>query len=120
VKRLHPDALESLRRYTWPGNVRELENWIHREFLLTEADVIDSRIDRAWCDAPATTAGQQLEDFRAAKARALAEFECAYVTRVLAEAGGNVTMAARIAGKERRSFGKLLKKLGIDRARYNS
>ena len=55
-----------------------------------------------------------------AKARALAEFESAYVARVLAAAGGNVTLAARIAGKERRSFGKLLKKHGIDKAQYHS
>ncbi len=121
-KRLHPETLESLRRYAWPGNVRELENWIHRELLLTEDDEIHTHVDRAWYDARGDTGAQQepLADFRAAKARAMAEFEGAYVARVLAEAGGNVTIAARIAGKERRSFGKLLKKLGIDRSRYHS
>jgi DNA-binding NtrC family response regulator len=120
-KRLHPDTVESLRRYSWPGNVRELENWIHRALLLTEDDVIRSDVDQSWCDATCDTDARQepLQDFRAAKARALAEFEDAYVTRVLAEAGGNVTVAARIAGKERRSFGKLLKKLGIDKTRYH-
>ncbi len=115
-KRLHPDAVASLRRYAWPGNVRELENWIHRELLLTDDDEICSRVDQAvWFDPPDDRDGPQvtLQDFRAAKARALADFESAYVTRVLAEADGNVTVAARIAGKERRSFGKLLKKLGI-------
>ncbi len=125
-KRLHPAALESLRRYAWPGNVRELENWIHRELLLTEGEEIGSRIDQvdntAWFDAKDDRDSLEptLEDFRSAKARALAEFESAYVGRVLAAAGGNVTLAARIAGKERRSFGKLLKKHGIDKAQYHS
>jgi DNA-binding NtrC family response regulator len=119
VKRLHPDTVESLRRYSWPGNVRELENWIHRELLLTEDEEIRSRIDQtscvgAGCDRDPLA---DLEDFRTAKERALAEFESTYAARVLAEAGGNVTIAARIAGKERRSFGRLLKKYGIDKAR---
>ena len=39
---------------------------------------------------------------------------------VLARANGNVTAAARMAGKERRAFGKLLKKYGIDKRRYHS
>jgi DNA-binding NtrC family response regulator len=120
VKRLHPDTVESLRRYSWPGNVRELENWIHRELLLTEGEEIRSRIDQPpyvgiGCDRDPLAA--DLEDFRTAKERALAEFESSYAARVLAEAGGNVTIAARIAGKERRSFGRLLKKYGIDKAR---
>jgi two-component system response regulator GlrR len=121
-KRLHPTTLESLRRYPWPGNVRELENWVHRALLLTDDDEIRSDVDPPWCEARHDTGGQEepLKDFRAAKARAMAEFEGAYVARALAEAGGNVTIAARIAGKERRSFGKLLKKLGIDKSRYHS
>jgi transcriptional regulator of acetoin/glycerol metabolism len=39
---------------------------------------------------------------------------------VLAESRGNVTIAARLAGKERRTFGKLMKKYGIDRTRYKN
>ena len=122
LKRLHPDTVESLRRYTWPGNVRELENWIHRQLLLTENEEIHSEVDAPSHDAACERGREQtaLEDFRTAKARALAEFERAYVARVMAEAGGNVTLAARIAGKERRSFGKLLKKLAIERSRYHN
>jgi DNA-binding NtrC family response regulator len=118
-KRLDPDTLEWLRHYDWPGNVRELENWIHRELLLADGDEIGVRDQGAHRDRPADAAPDVgAEDFRTARARALAEFERTYVARVLAEAGGSVTRAARIAGKERRSFGKLLKKYCIDRTRF--
>ena len=42
-------------------------------------------------------------------------FERDYVQRVLRSAQGNVTRAAQLAGKERRAFGKLMKKHGIGR-----
>jgi transcriptional regulator with GAF, ATPase, and Fis domain len=51
--------------------------------------------------------------FQQAKAEAMRAFEHAYLNNVMAQAQGNVTRAARIAGKERRAFGKLLKKHGL-------
>jgi DNA-binding NtrC family response regulator len=116
-KRLHPTALEWLRRHDWPGNVRELENWIHREVLLAEGEEIRNGLPRAMGTAP-RSARRVTPDLRTAKAQALAEFESAYLSRVLADTHGNVTLAARLAGKERRAFGKLLKKYGIDRSRF--
>jgi len=122
AKTIHPDALAWLRQHHWPGNVRELENWIHRELLLAEGEEIRCSENRgAACDAMRAYGHVELTptDFRTAKTRALAEFESAYAARVLSEARGNVTMAARIAGKDRRAFGRLLKKHGIDRTRFS-
>jgi two-component system, NtrC family, response regulator GlrR len=118
AKRLPPDTLDWLRRQEWPGNVRELENWIHRQLLLAEGEEIRNGIDLT--PAPPTGAMHTFSDLRTAKARALAEFETAYVADALARTRGNVTAAARLAGKERRAFGKLLKKYGIDKSRYQS
>ena len=50
-----------------------------------------------------------------AKARVLDQFERVYLSRALAQSGGNVSDAARRSGKERRAFGKLLKKHSIDK-----
>ena len=44
--------------------------------------------------------------------------DSASLARLLSDSGGNVTLAARRAGKERRSFGRLLKKYGIDREQF--
>lgn len=120
-KRLHPEAAEWLRQHHWPGNVRELENWVHRQVLLVEDEEIRVSDLRS---AAAPSMRDALEatppDYRTAKARALAEFERGYLGHVLGAARGNVTVAARMAGKERRSFGKLLKKHRIDRLRFQS
>ena len=118
--RLHPETLQWIRTYDWPGNVRELENVIHREFLLAETEEIQftgepSPSGRAPGDA-ATEGGSG--DFKTAKSAAVAEFEQCFLQRVLADARGNVTLAARVAGKERRAFGRLLKKHQIDKNLY--
>ena len=41
-KRLHPDAMDMLRRYRWPGNVRELENLVRRLAALYPQDEISA------------------------------------------------------------------------------
>ncbi len=39
-RRLSPEAVELVRRYSWPGNVRQLENAIRRLVLTSRADEI--------------------------------------------------------------------------------
>ena len=50
------------------------------------------------------------DSFCESKARAVQAFEKQYLTQVMRMHQGNVTQAARTAGKDRREFGKLLKK----------
>jgi DNA-binding NtrC family response regulator len=127
IKTLHEDTVAFLDAYAWPGNVRELENFIHREFLLTDGPVIRAvsaetssdiwissdtggATDRARPDKMLTATA-----FRQAKARAIAEFERAYIAELLSRAAGNISLAARLAGKERSRLGKLVKKYGLGR-----
>ena len=51
--------------------------------------------------------------FAHAKACAIESFERAYLTRLMAASKGNVSQAARLADKERRALGKLLKKYAL-------
>jgi DNA-binding NtrC family response regulator len=115
-RRLDAASIDYLLRYAWPGNVRELENVLHREFLLAETALIHLGDHRP--PPPTDARSSSTPTFRAARAIAIAEFERSYVMRALAQAGGNVSLAARLAGKERRSFGKLMKKYGVERSRY--
>ena len=114
-KRLDPESLRSLDAYGWPGNIRELENLVHSEFLLTEGDEIQLRVPSTGEEPPqeAPGAATPMPNYRRAKADALERFDRAYLERLLAEAKGNVTSAARLAGKERRALGKLLKRYRI-------
>ena len=102
-----------LDSHPWPGNVRELEYRVHRCFLLSKGPQIDLGL------TPAVAASLREEDIRTghvgasfaeAKANAIAEFERRYVRDMLQRAHGNVSEAARLAGKERSRFGRLVRK----------
>lgn len=122
-QRIDADALRRLERYAWPGNVRELANVIQRAFLLSEYDCLMLPPDAL---GPASAVAEAADDgsnilsgsYRAARRQVIADFEQRFVKRALAESGGNISLAAKRAGKERRSFGRLLKKHGIARSAY--
>ena len=48
-----------------------------------------------------------------AKDQVIKEFERFYVAAILKQSHGNITQAARKAGKERRAFGRLVKKYNL-------
>ena len=114
VKTFDAATLAWIGRHPWPGNVRELENWVHRELLMADGLTIHASFD-VRSGERLTPEAADIADFQHAKAEAVRRFERDYVLAVLRQARGNVTRAAHIAGKERRAFGKLLKKHGIDR-----
>ena len=116
-KTLHPQTLAWFDAHQWPGNVRELENLMHREFLLTDRTEIYVNPAQARSHVCSLSAARTLTGagFREAKARAIAEFERAYIVEILAKAQGNISLAARMSGKERSRLGKLVKKYGLDR-----
>jgi DNA-binding NtrC family response regulator len=116
---------QMLLRHTWPGNVRELENLIHRQFVLNEAAVLDQGLgfvfgSEAASPAPAACKTEPVVEYVTAKMRAIEDFDRAYLTRVLTATGGNVTQAARLAGKERRAFGKLMRRYSISNSDFDA
>lgn len=109
AKRLAPATCDWMRRHPWLGNVRELENLVHRAYLMSDSPTIDPPASAM----PADTAPDSGETMTQAKTRAIEAFERDYLARLMTQCGGNVSRAARVAGKERRSLGKLLKKHGL-------
>lgn len=116
-KRFDAATLAWIDQHRWPGNVRELENWVHRALLMSEGEWVTNPLAPAPVTPDPRAASTEASfNFQLAKAEAVRCFERDYVLRVLQHTHGNVTRAAQMAGKERRAFGKLLKKHGIDRA----
>lgn len=102
-----------LQQHHWPGNVRELENTIHRLVLQCDGEILhDPEL------GPEIPDDGRPGDFKSAKAEAIASFEKNYLALVLAQTGGNVSAAARLAQTDRRALGRLLKKHGVDCDRY--
>ena len=124
AKTLHADMIDWMRRHRWPGNVRELENLIHRAYLLTDGTTLNApdpacESGPVACEAPSRPDMPRpgAETMAQAKARAIEQFEREYLLRLMVQCDGNVSRAARAAGKERRSLGRLLKKYGIAQGR---
>jgi two-component system response regulator GlrR len=106
MKELSRDALEKLLAYDWPGNVRELENIVERAVVLSEQPLITA----ADIALPENRSSPEEMSFKTLKNRAIAEFESAYLRRLLAAHDGNISQAARAAKKNRRAFWQLMRK----------
>jgi len=122
VKSLDRESLAWMNGYEWPGNVRELEHLIHREFLLSDSPVLTIQRKINGADRRKRTDRRSVDlgvGFCSAKAQAIADFERKFLQQLLAQTEGNVTRAAKLAGKERRALGRLLKKHGLDRHHHS-
>jgi|SRR5215472_3773164 len=99
-----------LHTQLWPGNVRQLENFLEREYLLGEglAELRFSVLGEPACEPE-----RDCWNYRVAKARVVESFNRRYLDELMRFTRGNVTLAARAAGKERRDFGRLLRKYAI-------
>jgi DNA-binding NtrC family response regulator len=130
---LHPTSLDWIERYDWPGNVRELDNLVQSALLLSDDAELclqptlglpGAASAHRWpagtsAGSPAPLdAGEMPDSYQLARERTLDLFERRYLDHIMRRAGGNITHAAQLAGKERRALGKLLKKHGVDRAEF--
>ncbi len=119
VSQLSVSAQAALQNYDWPGNVRELENAIIRGIHLNQNGVIeagDLGLEIEFLPLPLSTQTGEAEllPFKRKKQEILEAFERDYLTRLMQLHQGNISQAARAAGKERRDLGKLLKKYHLN------
>jgi two-component system, NtrC family, response regulator GlrR len=103
---LAPEAMQLLVSAPWPGNVRQLLNVIEQAVALAPTEVIPESLVRQALDA-GDTALTPLDEARRA-------FERDYLVRILKITGGNVTKAARLAGRNRTEFYRLLERHSLE------
>jgi transcriptional regulator with PAS, ATPase and Fis domain len=107
------EAMRRLSDYPWPGNVRELESVIQRAVVLHDGPVLEA----SFFELPDTASSSAAVASQSALpiSDAVHEFERQYLSGVLSRLNGNVTRAAQAAGKDRRTFQRLLRRHGIAR-----
>jgi DNA-binding NtrC family response regulator len=116
VREISQAALRKLMAYSWPGNVRELESVITKALVFTTAEILQvDDIELPSSDRDETFRTQSL---REAKISTIRAFERGYLAKILATHQGNITHAAKAAGKERRTFQRLLRKHNLDRQSF--
>jgi two-component system response regulator GlrR len=103
VRRLTPRAMQKLMLHEWPGNVRELENSIEYAVAMTQEDMITEDLI---LQTKIPISQESIKPLREARDK----FEKEYLIGLLEFCEGNVTQAAKLAGKHRVDFYDLLKK----------
>lgn len=118
VVALSEAARRAIVAYDWPGNIRELQHAIERGVLLAPGPEVLAEDLGIAAEVPPDAAPAGSASFQVAKARAVEIFERDYIERLLARHGGNITHAADAAAKNRRAFWQLIRKHGIDSAKF--
>jgi DNA-binding NtrC family response regulator len=115
--RLSPVALQKLLSYSWPGNVRELEAVVQRSVVLGSQSMLQPEdIDVA---LPYPVESPSAKSLRQAKSTAMGDFERNYLATLLEAHRGNISHAAKAAGKDRRTLQRLLRKYNIQRDSFH-
>jgi len=100
VRAFSTDAMKRLMTAGWPGNVRQLVNVIEQCVALTSSPVIGDALVEQALEGENTALPTFVE--------ARNQFELNYLRKLLQITKGNVTHAARMAGRNRTEFYKLL------------
>ncbi|BBL29716.1 MULTISPECIES: two-component system response regulator GlrR [Pantoea] len=106
IRSFSVDAMKRLMSASWPGNVRQLVNVIEQCVALSSSPVIsDALVEQALSGE-----NSALPTFVEARN----QFELNYLRKLLQMTKGNVTNAARLAGRNRTEFYKLLSRHELD------
>ncbi|TMJ56974.1 MAG: AAA family ATPase, partial [Alphaproteobacteria bacterium] len=101
-------ALAAMSEYAWPGNVRELENRVKRAVVMTDGPLLSA------ADLGLAASGEKPQSLGIREARARAEREVLQLA--LAQAGSNLSKAARLLGISRPTLYDLMQQhqIGLD------
>lgn len=111
-KHLSPESLNYLMAAEWPGNIRQLNNVIELCATLSKTKNISLSLVKSGLQDRNT----QMKTLKEAKS----EFEKNYLIVVLKMSAGHVANAAKIAGRNRTEFYKLLGTHNIEPDKFRS
>lgn len=105
-----PDARRWLLEDAWTGNVRELRERVRQAVRLSGSGAVSAE------SLMLSAEGDEVPSFKEAK-RA---FETRYVEGLLRRCSGNISRAARLAKKDRKDFYDVIRRTGVDPARFRN
>jgi two-component system response regulator GlrR len=108
VRGITVEAMKRLMDHDWPGNIRELQHTIEFAVAMAQHDMIEE--DLILEPAKISKGTNSLKPFKEAKE----EFEKDYLIRSLRTTDGNISRAAKLAGRYRADFYELLKKHSVN------
>ncbi len=104
ISGIAPEALEALCRYNWPGNIRELRNCMERMVVLSRSEMLelaDVPLNiRTWV----ADSGNSRLPTAPNGGTTIDDHQKALILKVLAECGGNRSLAAKKLGISRRTL----------------
>jgi len=107
-----PEAVELMMAAEWPGNGSQLRSMVHQAAALAAGPVISAEVVQQALGG----GGTHLPTFDEARD----EFTRTYLAQLLQISRGNVTQAARLAGRNRTDFYKLLGRHGLSPESFKS
>ncbi len=120
IPSLSREALAELRAHRWPGNVRELQNAVQRAVIVCKGSELLPHHFFLNPSSPGSTGttGSD-ESYDEAKQRILDSFQRQFIQRVLERTHGNISRAADECGLTRAAIQKMMRRLNIDRTRFD-
>ena len=103
-------ALQKLLRHNWPGNVRELENTIESAVALAGENQIGADLILPKCELD--------NDCIKPLKEARDDFMKNYLLQLIESTQGNISQAAKLAGKYRADLYELMRRYKLDPARF--
>jgi DNA-binding NtrC family response regulator len=112
------DQLARWQKHPWPGNVRELRNAVEAALVVgpqpTASDPAPGPAGPAFAPGLAVDdTDQPILPYKDQRAAVVRDFERAYLARLMAQAAGNVSHAARLAKMDRSHLIDLLHRHGL-------
>jgi DNA-binding NtrC family response regulator len=118
IETIPAQAMAALMEYDWPGNIRELEHFIERSVILSRESELQPPLAELPPHMPPSAAANSANN-----SVTLRDVEREHILRTLEETrwvmGGSSGAAARL-GLKRTTLQALVKRLGIDRPRFQA
>lgn len=113
IRKISEAGMAKILQHPWPGNVRELKNVIEYAVAMSDSSIIGEDLI---LQKPHEKKNEYIKPFKKAKK----EFEMEYLRKLLSLTDGNVSKAAKMAGKYRADFYELMKKYKLEIHEFRS